>query len=346
MAVYYDPRNPRYIIIDCRPDGYKGKRIRKRMDSLKFSLQDCVDIHDGMMREGGASPSKQVNITLTGIYKKWIAAYTMDSAARTVEDARDSWKQLCPYFGKHFPKTLSESAIENYKREKLKKVKPRTINKHLSYLSSMIKWAARNHLCDKLHFDIPFFPKKQTRAPKPRPITQEQITAMYEAIEDRYKLAFLLMVDAGLRRNEALHLKRKDVEYDYGMIYVRGKGGKERIVPVATDRLRLELIKKVDTTGYFTVNPRTKRPYLTIRKALLRAADKAGIDKHVYHHLLRHSFGTNMTIAGVDVKALQGIMGHSSVDTTGMYQHLAGEYYRDQAKKLQSRVHVDKSENR
>ena len=342
MAVYVDPKDPDYVIIDCRPDGYKGKRIRQRHQLSIVSLELAQLIHDDMMRRPQQQYRPPVNTTCAGIYKQWLAAYRLERTKRTVEDAEDSWRQLTQYFGALLPKSITEDNIERYKRDKIKTLKPRTINKHLSYLSSMLKWAAKKKLCAPLDFQIPFFEKKLTRAPKPRPITQQQITAIYNAIEPDYKLVFLLMADAGLRRNEALTLKRDDVEFDSGLIFVVGKGNKERIVPVTTDRLKPELIKKVDTTGYFTINPRTEKPYLTIRKALLRAADKAGVDKHIYHHLLRHSFGTNATMAGIDVKALQGIMGHSSVDTTQMYQHLAGSYYREQGKKLQNDVHVDK----
>lgn len=345
MSVYIDPKNPEIVVIDCRPGGYKGKRERMRLSLNEVTFEAAQEMHDDMMRKPNKVYVPPVNTTLTGIYKKWIPYYRNNRAARTADDAEDSWQQLKTHFGTSLVKSLTESRIESYKATKLKQVKPRTINKHLSYLSSMIKWAAKNKLCDPLHFQIPFFPKKLTTPKKPRPITQEQITSIYDHIEAEYKLPFLLMADAGLRRNEALHLQRSNIEYDSGLIFVTGKGNKERIVPVATNRLRLELIKKVDKKGYLTVNPRTKKPYLTIRKALLRAADKAGIDKNVHAHLLRHSFGTNATIAGIDLKAIQGIMGHSSPETTQMYQHLAGDYYRDQARKLQKRVHVDKNKN-
>ncbi len=113
----------------------------------------------------------------------------------------------------------------------------------------------------------------------------------------------------------------------------------------ATDRLMTELLKKKNMKGWLTVNPTTKKPYLTIRKALLRAAQKAGIEKHLYHHLLRHSFGTAATVAGYDLSALQSIMGHSSPNTTGIYQHLAGEYLRTQGRKLNDHIKLENRGN-
>ncbi len=146
------------------------------------------------------------------------------------------------------------------------------------------------------------------------------------------------MADTGMRRNEALTLTREQVEFENGIIFVIGKGSKERIVPITTDRLMMELRAKEQVKGWLSVNPLTKRPYLTIRKALIRAAEQAGLGKHLYHHLLRHSFGTNATAAHLDLSSLQSIMGHSSPSTTGMYQHLAAEYLHQQGRKLNDLV--------
>jgi site-specific recombinase XerD len=70
----------------------------------------------------------------------------------------------------------------------------------------------------------------------------------------------------------------------------------------------------------------------------LRAAKLTGIDKHLYHHLLWHSFGTVATIAGYYLSTIQSIMGHSSLLTTDIYQHLACKYLRIQGRKLNKMV--------
>lgn len=337
MAINPHPTLENHYIVDCRPGGYKAKRVRLTVEGLETAERT----HDLLMRQPAKRQAPPVNSTCAAIFKRWIVSYREEKEESTAADAEASWKHLAPYFGIVLPKNLTEETIEKYKTDKMKTLKKRTINKHLSYFSSMLKWAKKKKLAPALVFQIPFYEKKHVTAKKPRPITQGQITAIYNAIEEQYRLVFLLMADAGLRRQEALRLRREDVEYDSGLIFVTGKGSKERIVPITTDRLREELDKRVDRKGWLTVNPQTEQPYTTIRKALERAAEKAGVDKHVYHHLLRHSFGTNMTAASVDLKALQNIMGHSSPNTTQMYQHLAGDYLREQARKLQKNVHMD-----
>jgi site-specific recombinase XerD len=339
MAIRPDPKSPGMWIVDCRPGGYKSARERHRVDSEEAAERLHADLMRSRPQTSAPLPAQ---MTCAAIFHRWIAAYRIEKAARTAEDAEDCWQTLKAYFGLMLPKNLTEEHIERFRNALAKRVKPRTVNKHLSYLSSMLKWAAAKKLCPPLPFSIKGFEAKKTRAPKPRVITQEQVTRIYEAIDQEYKLAFLLMADAGLRRNEALGLRREHVELDTGLIFVVGKGSKERIVPITTDRLRRHLEEKRTVKGYLTFNQQTGKPFLSIRKALARASVVAGVDKHVYHHLLRHSFGTNSTVAGIDVSALQAIMGHSSVETTQRYQHLAGDYLREQAKKFQNSVHVDK----
>lgn len=335
MSVRPHPDRPGYWIIDCRPEGYKGKRERVTIPGTE---EQALAQERWLMRRNTEIITPTAR-TLTGIYPAWIASYKIDHAKRTVEDAQDCWNHLKVTFGKLQPKALNRALIDTYKKSRLDDgVKPRTINKELSYFSVLIKWAAENSFCEPLPFIIQKFPKKMAAAPKPRPLRPEQITAILEVIEPEYRLVFLLMADCGLRRNEALSLTREQVEFDSGIIFVTGKGSKERIVPITSDRLMLELLTKKDTKGWLLVNSTTKKPYTTIRKALLRAAAKAGIDKHLYHHLLRHSFGTAATVAGYDLSALQSIMGHSSSTTTGIYQHLAGEYLRGQGRKLNDKI--------
>jgi len=335
MSVHEHPTKPGHWIIDCRPSGYKGKRLRH---ILKCTREEAIAVERSYMRRHVEYLRPTAKI-ISGIWPSWIAYYRANRAASTVADAETCWVHLRPVFGRLQPKVLSRQLIEQYKQARVGQgVKHRTVTKELSYLSSMLKWAAANDYCDPIPFPIAGYERRMTAPPKPRPLTVDQVGRIYETIEPAYRLVFLLMADAGLRRSEALLLHREQVEYELGVIFVMGKGSKERIVPITTDRLRHELEARRGMKGYLTINETTQRPFLSIRKALDRAAAKAGVEKHIYHHLLRHSFGTNATVASYDLSALQAIMGHSSPSTTGVYQHLAGEYLRTQGRKLNDLV--------
>jgi len=341
MSIHPHKTKPGWWIIDCRPDGYRGKRKRIKIEGSK---ERAIKWQNDIMRRSTSElPIKVDNISI--IYSKWILWYKDNKQPRTVDDAESCWKlHLKKMFEKLYPKHLSKQLIESYKKTRLDEgVKPRTINKEIAYLSSMIRWAVNQDLCDPLGFTITGYSKKMTTPDAPRPLTQEQVTAIYEAIEPQYRLIFLLMADAGMRRNEAMLLKGEQIDIDLRTIYTRGKGNKERFIPIATDRLLAEIQSRKDTGGYLSMNPITKKPWYNIRKALIRAAKKAGLEKHVHHHLLRHSFGTLMTVAGCDLSALQKMMGHSSPNTTMIYQHLAGKYLSSQAQKLNDMIIRKKS---
>ncbi|MBV5305587.1 MAG: tyrosine-type recombinase/integrase [Desulfobulbaceae bacterium] len=340
MSVGPHPHNPGQWIIDCRPGGYKGPRERIPFVGTR---QEAVDLERVIMRRHIDAPDPTPR-QLSAIFLEWLVYYRANRAEKTVGDAKLCWTvHLAEKFGKILPKHITRATIEQYKAGRIGEgVKHRTVNKELSYLSSMLKWAAANDYCEPMPFPISGFNRKLTAPPRPRPLTAEQISLVYSLIEPEYRLVFLLMADAGLRRSEAMQLQRSAVEFDHGILFVTGKGNKERIVPITTDRLMEELRDREGMTGYLTVNPGTKRPYLSIRKALLRAAEKAGLGKHLYHHLLRHSFGTVATIAGYDLSALQSIMGHSSPSTTGIYQHMAGDYLRNQGRKLNDMVKTER----
>jgi site-specific recombinase XerD len=335
MSIKPHLTKPGEWIIDCRPDGYKGKRER----IIFPGTEEMARQFERRMMRRHVDVSTPTARSLAQIYPVWMTYYRTNRAPLTVADAATAWGHLKELFGKLQPKVITRQLVERYKQMRLEDgVKHRTINKELNYLSVLLKWAALNDYCDPMPFELPKFSNKMAAAPKPRPLMPQQITAILEAIDPEYRLVFLLMADAGLRRNEAMTLTREQVEFETGLIFVTGKGSKERIVPITTDRLMAELIKRREKKGWLTVNPTTERPYLTIRKALLRAAEKAGVEKHLYHHLLRHSFGTAATVAGYDLSSLQSIMGHASPNTTGIYQHLAGEYLRTQGRKLNDMV--------
>lgn len=335
MSVKKHPKKKGHYIIDCRPDGYKGTRLRL---PFKGSELDALELERDLMMSNKPASGK-VAPSITDIVPYWMEFYKNNKLANTYADANTCMKHLLPFFGKYRPNHLTRTLIEQYKTIRLESVKKRTINKELSYLSSMVNWAIENEYANALPFKIKGFPAKQTKAPRPRPLSQKEITAVYNAIEPVYKLIFLLMADAGLRRNEALHLSAEDVFLDEGIIFIRGKGDKQRIMPITTDRLKKHLAEKEGVTGFLSVNPSTEKPYYSIRKALLRAAKQAKISKSVHHHVLRHSFGTNATVAGIDLKAVQAMMGHESPDTTAIYQHIAADYLKEQAAKM----NVDKT---
>ncbi|RZT13109.1 integrase/recombinase XerD [Kribbella sp. VKM Ac-2569] len=148
------------------------------------------------------------------------------------------------------------------------------------------------------------------------------------ATRDAALLEFLY--GTGARISEAVGLDVDDIDLDAGAVLLRGKGSKERVVPVGTYarealsaylvRGRPELVSRGRGTPALFLNARGGR--LSRQSAwtvLRRAAQRAGISKEISPHTLRHSYATHLLDGGADVRVVQELLGHASVTTTQVY---------------------------
>lgn len=317
------------------PQGGKGKRKKV---TFYGSQPEAVKHHAELCRTHHLPT--QTNPRIRQLWPDFLAYYKNERLPGTVDSVALTYnRHLLPFFGDQPISHLTPTLIEQYKTKRLTQgVKKRTIDKELSYLGSLIKWAVDMNLCNPLPFKIKRFPAKQTRAPIPRVPTQTEIQAIFDNIKgDRKKGLFLLMYDGGLRKTEASTIRAENIDIGNDIMLVTGKGGKERLVPIMSERLKEELEKRTRETGdegYLYINPATGRPYTSIRLAIKEAAKRANVNKDVYNHILRHSFGTHAIEAGVNIKALQGMMGHTTVKTTEIYTHMGGAFLKKEGEKI------------
>jgi integrase/recombinase XerD len=157
------------------------------------------------------------------------------------------------------------------------------------------------------------------------------------ALRDRALLE--VMYACGLRASEAVDLGVRDVDLDAGVLRARGKGSKERIVPVgskAVAALRVYLergrpaIVGLGEESRLFVNRRGQR--LTrqgLYKIVQRHARTAGLDDRMSPHTLRHTFATHLLAGGCDLRSLQEMLGHADIATTQIYTHLSAERLHD-----------------
>ncbi|MEO9328788.1 site-specific tyrosine recombinase XerD [Gordonia aurantiaca] len=176
-------------------------------------------------------------------------------------------------------------------------------------------------------------PRPARRLPKSLPV--DEVLAILEAVgsadhpralRDRALLEFLY--SCGARISEATSLDIDDLDLDARTVLLRGKGGKERLVPLggpAVEALEAYLVRGRPAL----VSRATPALFLNARggrlsrqsawQVLVSAAEKAGLDKAVSPHTLRHSFATHLLDGGADVRVVQELLGHASVTTTQVY---------------------------
>ncbi|MDI6845977.1 MAG: site-specific tyrosine recombinase XerD [Candidatus Saccharicenans sp.] len=184
----------------------------------------------------------------------------------------------------------------------------------------------------------------------PRVLTIEEVESLLEkpdlnkpqGIRDRAILE--VMYGCGLRVSELISLELKDVRLAQGFLICRGKGSKERIVPVgkAAARWLGKYLREVrplwDIKGSAVIFlTRRGKPFTRqgIWKILKTYGQKAGLKDKIHPHVLRHSFATHLLERGADLRAVQMLLGHSQITTTQIYTHVS----RERLKQIYDRFH-------
>jgi integrase/recombinase XerD len=193
-------------------------------------------------------------------------------------------------------------------------------------------------------------PTAELRGPRrtqrlPRVLTREEVAKLLSeprgtepsVLRDRALLE--VMYACGLRASEAIGLQAGDVDLDEGVLRARGKGSKERLVPIgrqAVAALRTyEQRGRPALVGYRTetrlfVNHRggglTRQG---LYKIIQGYAHGAGLEQKMSPHTLRHSFATHLLAGGCDLRSLQEMLGHADLATTQVYTHLSAERLKD-----------------
>lgn len=166
--------------------------------------------------------------------------------------------------------------------------------------------------------------------------------------DQRNKLILEVLYSCGLRVSELVELKISYIYKNEGYIKVVGKGNKERLVPIA-----LSTLKSIDVylagwrkmvpaykqfEDYLFVNRRGKKiSRIMVYTIIKEMAQMAGIKKNISPHTLRHSFATHLIENGADLRAVQEMLGHSSITTTEIYTHLDRTFLAETVKKFHPR---------
>jgi integrase/recombinase XerD len=146
----------------------------------------------------------------------------------------------------------------------------------------------------------------------------------------KYRLLIELLYSTGLRLSECINLKYSDLDLDEYIGWVRmGKGAKDRIF-IISELFKKDLLDYKEKEGsmsdgyILTVNGRKMSPR-GIQHAIKVSAERAGIEKNVHVHTLRHSFATHLLENGVDIRKIQMLLGHSNLQTTQIYTQVSSE---------------------
>ena len=238
----------------------------------------------------------------------------------TLRNYVDFNKQLLSHSGKE-PADIQPQDIKNFLADKMN---DRATASTIVFLAS-VKFAYSSLLSKDPTSGIKR-PKSEKKIPSV--LTKEEVIRLIDsASTNKSSLIIQLLYSSGLRVSEIVNLKPNDLNLNDNTGWVRaGKGKKDRML-FLSKKLSKKLEKYISKHPEFQYVFSEKTPLTTrnIQKIVQKAAAKAGINKQVHPHTLRHSFATHLLDAGVDLRKIQEILGHSSISTTQLYTHISNE---------------------
>lgn len=258
-------------------------------------------------------------------FRKWTEKYSTDISLKYAsKNTKENYTSCVSVFLNRFnnyrePKEIPTDEIKTWLLE------AKTINtrKHrLCALNSFYKITVG-------------MPCKIKKIPYPKPekklpivLSQDEIQKMFDVCENvKHKVILSILYACGLRVSELINLKWSHIDRSRMIInIIAGKGNKDRqvmlpdtLIPLLEKYYREYLPKE------YVLNGQTSLKYSdrSVLQVVKQLADKAGINKRVYTHLLRHCSFTHLCEAGTDINIIQKLAGHNNVKTTMMYTHIS-----------------------
>lgn len=304
---------------------FEGKRIREAVGTNKKEAEKALESRLGEIIQGKFSIEK---IKPAPFFENFAKEYL-----EWAKTNHRSWKSmdlvrirsLLRFFKGKRLNQITPWLIEKFKSTRKSEVKPATVNRELTVLSSMfskaIKW--------KLIHDHPIKGGRVNKLPeqslKERILSIEEEKILLKFCNEWTKDLIIVALDTGMRLGEILSLTWEQVDFNTKSILVmHTKTGIERRVPM-TERVYSVLIKRKEESQISNVFPAIKGDSKSrASTSLKRACQRAKIYGLRFHDL-RHTFATRLVTSGVDLATVKKILGHSTIRTTERYLHPSSE---------------------
>lgn len=233
------------------------------------------------------------------------------------------------------PRRISKKDVTDYLDKLVARgITGNSLNVHFNALRFVLINILNKHWLLRVKFS-------RTAKKLPVVLSKEEVFRLINVIDNaKHKLMIKLLYSAGLRISELVNLRKRDLEFfkNYGWVR-KGKGNKDRIFIIAKN-IKKELerfVKNLDRDDFIFCKRTRHSSHIssfknksalnlstrTVQEIIKKARQKAGIEKNISPHTLRHSFATHLIEDGVDVIKVQRLLGHSSVETTRIYVHTA-----------------------
>jgi len=290
------------------------------------------------------SPQTPAATALSGFLR---ALTQRNASAHTVKAYRTDLAEFVVFIGPEELKTIDHLLIRAFLGQLYERgLSKASVARSLSSIRSFFKWMGRERMIQlnpALLVAAPKLPKKLPRVPTTEEMNSVLDAQMPEeaAFAERDRLILELLYGCGIRNSELTGINLDDIHLRQGLILVRGKGKKQRMVPFGDSaqialrdylpqRARLLEQHRRTNEAALLINLRGSR--LTTRsvgRIVKSVAVAGGLPSEVHPHTLRHAFGTHMLEEGADLRAIQELLGHERLSTTQRYTQLTTKQVLD-----------------
>ncbi|MDE5977843.1 MAG: tyrosine-type recombinase/integrase [Turicibacter sp.] len=247
--------------------------------------------------------------------------------------------------------SITTITLESYIAKLNQKCKPKTVRRKLAAIKSLFHYLEYKDIIDKNPFNkmhLKF--REPVILPKTIPLhtVETLLSTIYKQRTDadtdyqrknalRDAAVIELLFSTGIRISELCSLKTENVNLYDRSILIYGKGSKERIVQIGNDDViriledyKSTFLPQIQKCNYFFVNQNyCVMSDQSIRRMINKYASLAAIELHITPHMFRHTFATSLLEADVDIRYIQEMLGHSSINITEIYTHVAMSKQRD-----------------
>lgn len=271
--------------------------------------------------------------------------------SKTVKAYRIDLTQFINYLGTYELTMITQDILEMYISILHKNYKPRTVKRKIASIKALFHYFEYKNLIEqnpfnKLHIKF----REPVILPKIIPLhTMEYLLKTIYNQQNNAKTSYQrraairdsavceMLFATGIRISELCSLSVLDVNLYEGIILVHGKGSKERRLQLgnvdvieALKRYKTEFLTEIQNCQNFFVN-QSGRPLSdqAVRRMIAKYSNLAAIDLHITPHMFRHTFATCLLEADVDIRYIQEMLGHSSINITEIYTHVAVSKQRD-----------------
>ena len=240
---------------------------------------------------------------------------------------------------------VNDDNIRNYLKHLNNNLSNNSINRFISSLRGFYKYLLRENIITTNPTTYIETPKNVK--PLPTVLSKEEVEKLLNiTLNNKYsyrnKAMIELMYATGLRVSELVNLKINDIDIETKLLKTKGKGNKERLIPIGEyaisiivlylHRSRKEFLKNKKSKYLFITNQGDKMTRFQFYNIIRGSAKRIGITTHFSPHTLRHSFATHLLNNGADLRIIQEMLGHSSISTTQIYTHVSKEAIKKEYK--------------